>query len=745
MKYIVIVILLIISIVSAISIFFTSNQVVQEESRMTVDLQYRSTLLAESLRESVEPNFLNKSNEYLQSVVARFGDKERFAGLAIYDNKGATVAASATISQYIAESQKFVTESMDGDIPSGGFITAGESTMYVFAMPMHENNGVVGALMIVQNADYIRDRLNEIWKTNLIRVLVQVLMISLVIFIISKWVVYEPLRRLVSSMEQGRYEGSFSSKLFSFSPLYRPLVREISTLGRNLLEARLRVSEEARLGLEKIDSPWTEERLKVYIKQLFKDRKFILVSNREPYIHTKIKNEIAYFVPASGMVTAVEPIMQACGGTWIAHGSGDADRLVVDVKNKIRVPPDEPKYELKRVWLNADEENGYYYGFSNEGMWPLCHTAHTRPVFRKTDWMQYQRVNEKFAETTLREIKHTRNPIILIQDFHFALLPKLIKKKRPDATVSIFWHVPWPNAESFSICPFRKELLEGMLGADLIGFHTQLHCNNFIDTVSRELEALIDLERFAVTKEGHSTYIKSFPISIAFTNGNSYQFADQSAQLPQNNILKELGIRAKHIGLGVDRLDYTKGILERFKAIEYFLDNHKSYNTNFTFIQVAPMSRSKIKRYQQLETDVVAEAQRINDKFKEKDWQPIVLLKKRHNHEELQRLYQIADVCMVTSLHDGMNLVSKEFVAARDDEKGVLILSQFAGASRELDDALIVNPYNIEQMADALHASLTMPVAMQTKRMKRMREKVRMNNVYRWSADLLRSILNLTH
>lgn len=742
MKKILIALLLIISIVSLITIFFTYNQVNQEEIRLRNDIQYRSTLLAESLREAVEPNFINKSEKYLQEVVEKYANKERFAGLAIVDNKSNIVAVSSTLPKEISESQTIAGDAMDSDKANGDFVNFKDKKMYVFAIPLHDDKSVVGSLMIVQNAGYINTRLTDIWKTNIIRLFTQAFFISLATLLILRWIIYEPIKSLVESIKSVRLDTDNTKRVPNI-PLFNPLIKELSNIQRKLIEARSIASEEARLRLEKVDSPWTAERLKEFIKDTLKGRTIIVVSNREPYIHTKEGNKISYFFPASGMVTAIEPIIQACGGKWIAHGSGDADKLVVDKESKIKVPPDEPKYILRRIWLTEEEERKYYYGFSNEGLWPLCHLAHTRPIFRKEDWEEYKKVNGKFASAVLSEIKKYNKPIILIQDYHFALLPRMIKKARPDAIICLFWHVPWPNSESFSICPFRKELLDGLLGADLLGFHTQLHCNNFIDTIGHELESLIDWEQFTVTKSGHTSHIKPFPISIAFYNGFHYQSHDQSSQININSIRRQLNIKSEFIGLGVDRLDYTKGIIERFKAIEYLLEKYPSYKNRFTFIQIAPPSRSKIKRYKDFENGVVAESVRINRKFKSKDWEPIILLKKRHNHEELNQFYSLANFCLVSSLHDGMNLVAKEFIAARSDERGVLILSQFAGSSRELKDAFIVNPYNTEQVAEAIKSGLEMTTSEQIRRMRKMRNIIKNYNIYRWSAELLKTLANL--
>lgn len=733
---------IVIIIISLIAIYFTWTHVDSESKRLHADIQYRSYLVVDSLKGSVEPNFINKSNAYFQTVVENFADKQRLAGLAIVNNNEKFIATSPSLPHGISQANQIINDAMDGDQDNGDFVTINEKKYYVYASPLHNKKSVVGALVVVQNAGYINSQLNDIWKTDLLKLFLQAFLLSLAILVILRWLIFVPLRNLVESLQLTR-QGNKKKTIHKFfnNPFLAPLIKEIGNIQQNLIEARIAASEEARLRLKKFDSPWTTERLKAFVTDILKDRKIFVVSNREPYIHTKEGNTIDYHFPASGMVTAIEPIMQATGGMWIAQGSGNADKLVVDENDTIGVPPADPLYTLKRVWLTEEEVKGFYDGFSNEGIWPLCHIAHTRPIFKKDDWKEYVKVNEKFAKTVLKEIKYEQNPIIIVQDFHFALLPRFVKDKRPDATIGLFWHIPWPNAEAFSICPWKKEILDGMLGADIIGFHTQNHCNNFITTVGRELEALLDRDQFTVTKNSHSTSIKPFPISIAFSKRSNEVQKVQDAR--SNEALKRLGIKSEYVGIGVDRLDYTKGIIERMHAVEIFLTKYPAYLEKFTFIQISAPSRTDISEYKIFAEKVEAEINRINNKFKKNDWKPILFLHKHHSHEAIYPLYRAANICLVTSLHDGMNLVAKEFVAARDDEKGVLILSQFTGASRELRDALIINPYNGEQTAEAIHTALTMRKAEQTKRMRRMRDILKSYNVYRWSAELLKTMVEL--
>jgi trehalose-6-phosphate synthase len=342
----------------------------------------------------------------------------------------------------------------------------------------------------------------------------------------------------------------------------------------------------------------------------------------------------------------------------------------------------------------------------------------------------------------LEEIADTQKPFILVQDYHFALLPRMIKKDRPDARVAIFWHIPWPNAEAFGICPWERELVDGLLGADLVSFHIQNHCNNFLETVDHAVECRIEWEGFTVNRGGHLTRVRPFPISIDFTDAGDPENRE-SPYVDRAALLAGVGVQAQYMGVGVDRVDYTKGILERFRGIERFLEKYPYYQGKFTFVQIGAPSRMQIKRYLELYADMESEANRINRRFQSNQWKPIVLLKRHHTHQEIERFYRASDLCLVTSLHDGMNLVAKEYVAARDDERGVLILSRFAGASRELHDALIVNPYDNEVIAEAIHTALEMPSAQIERRMQAMRRTVREHNIFRWAANLISELADI--
>jgi trehalose 6-phosphate synthase len=481
---------------------------------------------------------------------------------------------------------------------------------------------------------------------------------------------------------------------------------------------------------------WDAEHLKQTLHRHLLGEKIVIVANREPYVHGRTSSgRIEVQHPASGLVTALEPVMRACSGVWVAHGSGSADRETVDRKDHVRVPPGEESYYIRRVWLTEEEEKGYYYGFSNEGLWPLCHVAHNRPQFRSEDWRQYRIVNQKFADAVCEEVD-SDDPIVLVQDYHFALAPAMIRKRLPAATVIMFWHIPWPNAEQMGICPWHDDLLNGLLGSSIVGFHTQLHCNNFLDSVDRFLEARIDREHNAVVARGHRTLVRPYPISIEWPV--RWVETAPSPEECRAQVWRDLGLkRDALLGLGVDRLDYTKGIEERFMAVEGLLDRYPEYRGKFTFVQLAAPSRTKIRRYKDLNDRVEAIAARINERFGTDDYKPIILFRAHHEPPDVFRFYRAADLCYVSSLHDGMNLVAKEFVAARTDLKGVLILSEFTGAARELTEALIVNPYDLEASSDALATALRMPLEEQRDRMIPMRSLLAQFNVYRWAGKML--------
>jgi trehalose 6-phosphate synthase len=603
------------------------------------------------------------------------------------------------------------------------------------AAPLYIDGKSAGALVILEDARSIRAEGARVWRQSFWRIAAFVLLIVGVTLLMVRWLLMRPMMRVADRLRRLRMgqPDDIADKSLAELSLFTPLAREVESMAESLIEARAAAETEARLR-DAGEHQWTAERLAVHIRERFGSSRIFVLSNREPYMHVLQGRETVCEVPPSGLVTAIEPVLRACDGVWVAHGSGSEDGQYVDEFDHIRVPPGDPRYTLRRVWLSSEEEAGYYDGFANEGLWPLCHIAHTRPIFRASDWECYQRVNEKFAAALLEEMEGSPNPVVFVQDYHFALAPRIIKAARPDARVAIFWHIPWPNPEAFGICPWQATLLEGLLGADLIGFHIPLHCNNFLSTVDRVLEARTDREHMTARRDGHTSSVRPYPVSVALDGSKPER---KSPSPSHDELLKEFGVRSETLILGVDRMDYTKGIVERLMAVEKLLEEHPWYLDRLTMVQIAAPSRSRIPSYANLRVQVEETVERINQRFQNSRWKPIVLIQRQMSHPDVNQWYRAAAVCLVTSLHDGMNLVAKEYVAARDDEDGVLVLSKFTGAATEMLDALVVNPYDIEGVSEAIHQGLEMNRGERRTRMQRMRHHVMDHNIYRWAASIL--------
>jgi alpha,alpha-trehalose-phosphate synthase [UDP-forming] len=739
--------------VAVVSLLFAGYQVRTERRLLRNDLSRRAEILGESLQESIEPLLERAAERGLQRLVERFGQREHLKGVAVYSDAGAPLAITSGLPPVFRLRPTATARAEKEDTGIGEFLSAEQTPaltpeegvpVHIYALPLHRDGKVVGALALFHDTSYIDEQVSHTLRDSLVNAFVQTILITGLALILVRWTFTGPLTRTADWLRTLRTGQSNAGSAGSKGEILDQLNHEVTHLANDLNAARAVAEEEARLR-DSNASIWTAERLRVSLRNKLQEKPLFVVSNREPYMHVfngKDKS-VSVIVPASGVVTALEPVLRACNGTWIANGSGSADREVVDARDHLRVPPDHPSYTLRRVWLSDEEDKGYYEGFSNEGLWPLSHIAHTRPVFRPEDWLQYQKINRRFADALLQEMEGAESPILLAQDYHFALLPRMIKDARPDARVAIFWHIPWPNAEVFGICPWQRELIDGLLGADLIGFHIQSHCNNFLETVDRALEALTEWDRFAVNRQGHITRVRPYPISVAFPENSGAVNESPNAGEERAALCAEMHVEASLLGVGVDRVDYTKGILERFRALERFFELYPAYQQRFTFVQIGAPSRTDIERYKTFLDEVSAEAERINARFQTTRWKPIVFRKKHHSHEEIARFYRASSLCMVTSLHDGMNLVAKEFVASREDERGALILSTFAGAAHELSDALLVNPYDVSQLAESIHRALEMPEEEQARRMQRMRHTVREHNVYRWAANLLSDLTEI--
>lgn len=486
---------------------------------------------------------------------------------------------------------------------------------------------------------------------------------------------------------------------------------------------------------------WTKEVLHELIRSKLQGYRFFVVSNREPYSHRYKNGKIECIQPASGMATALDPVMRACGGVWVAHGSGDADRAVVDRYNRIQVPPGNPEYTLRRVWLTQEQEDGYYNGLANEGLWPLCHVAFTRPLFEPRDWATYREVNQLFADTILQEAGNEPT-FVFIQDYHFALLPGMLRAANSNLIIAQFWHIPWPNREIFEAFPWHEEILEGLLGNDLLGFHLRNHCQNFLETVDRGLEAKVDQAGFEITRGGRTTLVRPFPISIDYDEHVAIAETPE-VECEMKHWRRELHLKGKKVAIGIDRIDYTKGIPDRLRAFDLLLEKNPHYREQVVFVQIGVPSRVGLRAYQLIHEELDALVEEINQKWGSPTWKPIIFLKKHFSPTQMIALHRLADFCVVTALHDGMNLVAKEFVASRIDEDGALVLSKFTGAARELRDAILVNPFSIEECAEGYRLALEMPVEERKRRMTKMRDEVEQNNIYRWAGKFLSALVKL--
>jgi trehalose-6-phosphate synthase len=692
------------------------------------ELDTRSQLLANAMQDPLLDYVPQKADRKINQLFDRAIQDERLFAVAFCDATGKILYKTVTYPESLhcgnPQVQNGIRQSLTAT-PQG--------TLHITESTLNSDYERLGKLMLVSDMSFIERRSEDTRRY----VIMLFALLAVVISLITVFIAHLSWRGWINSVKQilrGGHEATpplSPREAQSAAPITPPEIRPLEGDLRTLLH-ELNLERRTR---EDSTHLWTPEKLRTLLHEQLAGDEVIVVSNREPYLHMKTRSGIEVRRPASGLVTAVEPVMRACSGTWIAHGSGTADRESVDRNDRVPVPPSNPSYTLRRVWLTKEEEEGYYYGFANEGLWPLCHIAHVRPVFRSSDWEQYERVNQRFADTVIKEAR-TDDPVVLVQDYHFALLPRMIRDVLPKATIITFWHIPWPNPESFGICPWREEILEGLLGSTILGFHTQFHCKNFIETVDRYLETRIEHEASTISYGGKLTQVEHYPISIAWPEG---EVAEQGSVAEcRAAIRQELGVAEEQVlGVGIDRLDYTKGIIERFQAVERMLEQHPALVGRFTMVQIAAPSRSSLDEYQNFEGRVRSLVQRINKRFSSGSYEPIILKVEHHTSDQVNRYYRAADVCLVTSLHDGMNLVAKEFIAARDDERGVLVLSQFTGAARELHEALIVNPYHIEQSAEALFRAVTMPEVEQRERMRSMRSLVKDFNIYRWAGRML--------
>jgi len=739
------ILIFILPILILVGLGFTVSGIMQArftEERLMDDLKRKARSVDEGLELAARYILINNDLKQANRLVDSFQKRERLQGCVIYDKEGQILAITERFSDFKERDRPYLKEILVSKNPRGALEVFKEYSVYSYIIPvLNDDNSVLGMVEVIYDTSYMFTTLVELWRKISVSSIVLILLIVLVALLIQRQIFIMPVRRLTQWFTHFQRGETDKLQPFEEKGEFGKLISEVEQVALSIRVARRTISDEAHMRLQK-EEIWTEAKLKDLIHAKLGDNSLFVVSNREPYMHV-LDDNLAKAVcirPASGVVTALHPILSACGGTWVAHGGGNLDKKFVNSKDKLGVPPEDNRYILKRVWLNKEEEQGYYYGFSNEGLWPLCHNTHTRPVFKETDWLMYKEVNQKFADSVLSELP-AKSPFIFVQDYHFTLLPKMIKEKRPDAKIALFWHIPWPTPEAFMICPYQNEILEGMLGCDLIGFHVQNHCNNFLDTANRLLESRVDTEKFSVVRSGKETFVRAFPISINAHIGDGSFKVEPVREVEK--LRKEFELEDEIIAVGVDRIDYTKGIVERILAIDRFLEKYPEYKKKFVFIQLAAPSRTHIKRYHDLIGEIDELVERINWKHIDGNWKPVIYLKRHFSQDDIQPYYKLGDICIVSSLHDGMNLVAKEYIAERDDLSGCLILSQFTGASRELNDAVLINPYSIEEFADSIKLAIEMPAEEKRRRMENMRNVVAENNIYRWAANIITELAAL--
>ncbi|MFA5093121.1 MAG: trehalose-6-phosphate synthase [Candidatus Omnitrophota bacterium] len=739
------ILLFVLPILILVALGFAVSGVMQArftEEKLMDDLKRKAKSVDESMELSAKYILINNDLKQANRLVDSFQKRERLQGCVIYDKEGKILAITERFSDFKQRERPYLKEVLASKTALGILEKFNEYSVYSYILPiLNDDESLLGMVEVIYDTSYMFTTLTELWKKISVNSIVLILLIVLTALLIQRQIFIVPVRKLTQWFTHFQRGETDKLRPFAEKGEFGKLISEVEQVALSIRVARRTISDEAHARIQK-EELWTEEKLKGLIHAKLGDNALFVVSNREPYMHIfeESSGKTSCIRPASGVVTAIHPILSACGGTWVAHGSGNFDKKFVNSKDKLGVPPEDNRYILKRVWLNKAEEQGYYYGFSNEGLWPLCHNTHTRPIFKESDWLMYKEVNQKFADSVLEELP-VKSPFIFVQDYHFTLLPKMIKDKRPDAMIALFWHIPWPTPEAFMICPYQNEILEGILGSDLIGFHVQNHCNNFLDTANRLLESRVDTEKFSVVRSGKETFVRAFPISINSRIGDGSFKIDPIREVEK--LKKEFGLKDQIVAVGVDRIDYTKGIVERILAVDRFLDKYPEYKKKFVFIQLAAPSRTHIKRYHDLIGEIDELVEKINWKHVDGNWKPIIYLKKHFSQDDIQPYYKLGDICIVSSLHDGMNLVAKEYVAEKDDLSGALILSQFTGAARELTDAILVNPYSTEEFADRIKLAIEMPKEEKERRMENMRKIITENNIFRWAADIITELVAL--
>jgi len=473
-------------------------------------------------------------------------------------------------------------------------------------------------------------------------------------------------------------------------------------------------------------------------RRLLGGRRLVLVSNREPYVRKRIPGGVRLERTAGGLVTALDPVMRASGGVWVAwQPEGEPGR-----EPRFQVPAEEPQYTLRQVPLTQKEIARYYYGFANRALWPLCHYFVDRCCFEEEDWRQYVEINSRFADAVCEEAQP--GDLVWVHDYHFCLLPQMLRERRGEGgPLAFFLHIPFPAEEVFRVLPWRRQILTGLLGADLVGFHTPEYAGDFLGCCERLLGATVDYERGIVHFEGRAVQVGAFPIGIDVAEFRQLAAAPTTAERVTRI---RSGFDGVQLVLGVDRLDYSKGILERLHAVDVLLEQHPELRRRLVFLQIAVPSRTQVREYKELKQRIDEMVGRVNGRHGAADWQPVRYVYRSLPRHELVAFYRAADVCLVNPLRDGMNLVAMEFVAAQaglpEEDAGVLVLSELTGAAHELgENALLINPFAIHETAEAITRALAMPAAERGRRMEELQRSIDRCDIHGWLERILGAAL----
>lgn len=715
---------------------FAWHQAEAERSIDMEDIDRRARAVAHVLSYAVHEALNGPLADVAQRLGKRLDGYSRLVGCAVFGPDGALLAAGDHVREFEPLIAVHLARLPRHDLDLNVTLRPDGPPLRMRAERLHQADGSVsGTFVVLHDISFIDQRI----LTRLLRSLFWIVMSTLLLVVlvsIATWAIYDlPLQQLADWMHRLRTADASESP-----PLSLPSGRLASETRR--LAASFRAvrhatfSEASRVAV--VDKSWNRDRLRAHaLDCLGIGSQLIAVSSREPYMHTSSNSDRGFIVPPGGVVTALDPVLQACGGVWIAHGTGDADRATADATGRVAVPPGDPRYTLRRIWLSDAEHDGYY-GCCNDAIWPMCLLAHERPIFRTSDWSQYVSINQRFADAVIDEAG-AADAVVLVQDYQMALVPRMVKRARPDIRVCLFWHIPWPSVEAVRICPWRDEIIDGILGADLVGFHLQQYCNQFLDTVDRMVEARVDRDQGAVRARGHVTLVRPQPISVQPWTERGVP-AGERLQAAIASLRARHQLENVHVAVGVDRVDHTKGLPERFRAFAHFLRKYPSHRGRMSLVQLAAPSRIHLKRYRDHLDELVRYAEEINAEFGTATWKPIHLLVAQHDATTVHAWLTMAGVAIVSSLHDGMNLVAKEYVLAQDTLQGCLILSEFAGAAQELPEALIINPYDTEQFADAIRYAAEMPADERSERMQQLRQQVERSNIYRWAAGVLADV-----